>query len=64
MVPLWVPSNQDAERLVLLRLVSIEDKETCPSVVVLDRQRLQTVLAEEVMDLFPEARLVPVCTRR
>ena len=59
MVPLWVPSNQDAEQLVLLRLVSIEDKETCQG-VVLDGPRLQAVLAEEVIDLFPDAHLVPV----
>ena len=59
MVPLVGPLQPGRGAAGAAALVSIEDKETCQG-VVLDGPRLQTVLAEEVMDLFPEARLVPV----
>jgi signal transduction histidine kinase len=44
---------------VLLRMVRIEDKETCQG-IMLDWRRLQILLVEAVTDLFPDAQLLPV----
>jgi signal transduction histidine kinase len=59
MVPLWVSSPSGEERLLVLRLVRIDDKEICQG-IVLDAAALQDLLAREVADLFPEARVVPM----
>jgi signal transduction histidine kinase len=58
LVPLWLTSP-DGERLLLVRLVSIDSKEIAQG-IVLDLPKLQAVLTEEVSDLFPEARILPV----
>jgi signal transduction histidine kinase len=58
MVPLWLP-GPECERLLLVRLVSIDSKEIAQG-IVLDLPKLQAVLTEEVIDLFPEARILPV----
>jgi signal transduction histidine kinase len=58
MVPLWVATDHGEEHLLLLRMVQIDDKETCQG-IVLDWQGLQAILTEAVTDLFPDARLAP-----
>jgi signal transduction histidine kinase len=61
MVPLWLTPEGQEERLVVARMVKIDDKQVCQG-IVLDWPRLQTALVEEcsVHDLFPEGRLVPM----
>jgi signal transduction histidine kinase len=59
MVRLWLPVGTGREELVALRLVHVENKEYCQG-IVLDAAKLQALLAREVEDLFPDARLVPV----
>lgn len=58
MTPVWFPTV-GPERLVLLRLVRIEEREICQG-IVLDAPALQEMLASEVADLFPEAKLLPM----
>jgi signal transduction histidine kinase len=58
MTALWTPTEGGRERLLLVRLVRIEEKEVCQGVVLDDA--LRSVLAEKVVDLFPDARLLPV----
>jgi signal transduction histidine kinase len=58
MVGVWLPGRADEERLVVLRLVHVEQKEVCQG-IVLDGTSLRELLAEEVADLFPEASVVP-----
>jgi signal transduction histidine kinase len=59
MTALWMPTEGGRERLLLVRLVRIEEKEVCQG-IVLDDDALRGVLAEKVADLFPDARLSPV----
>jgi signal transduction histidine kinase len=59
MTALWMPTEAGRERLLLVRLVRIEEKEVCQG-VVLDDDALRGVLADKVTDLFPDARLLPV----
>lgn len=59
MVPRWVSAAGGREELLVFRLVHIENKDVCQG-VLLDGTSLQEVLAAEVKDLFPDARLVPV----
>jgi signal transduction histidine kinase len=59
MVGLWLPTRSGSERLVALRLVRIEAKEICQG-IVLDGAQLTELLAAEVQDLLPAARVVPV----
>jgi signal transduction histidine kinase len=59
MRPLWVTATSGAEMLVLVRTARFENK-TMYQGVVLDWPKLEAVLKEEVKDLFPEAKLVPV----
>jgi two-component sensor histidine kinase len=58
MVSLWAPTD-NAEELLLVRLIRIEDREICQG-VLLDADRLREILTDEVRDLFPEARLLAV----
>lgn len=58
MIPLWLVGGQQ-ENLVVARLLQIDDKQVC-QVTVLDWPGLQRELTEEVRDLFPEARLLPI----
>jgi signal transduction histidine kinase len=62
MVPVWLSGRSGAERLLLLRLVRVEDKEVCQG-VLLDVEALREVLTGEVADLFPQASLVPMRER-
>jgi signal transduction histidine kinase len=59
MTPLWLTGEDGEDRLLFARVVHIGDREVCQG-VVLDWRRLQGLLAGEVSDLFPEARIVPV----
>jgi signal transduction histidine kinase len=59
MTALWMPTDAGRERLLLVRLVRIEEKEVCQG-VVLDDDALRLQLADKVSDLFPHARLLPV----
>jgi signal transduction histidine kinase len=59
MVPVWLAAEGGEPLLVFARVVRVEDHEVCQG-VVLDWRRLQAVLAAEVSDLFPEARVLPV----
>ena len=59
MTALWAPTEDGRERLLLVRLVRIEDKEVCQG-IVLDDAALARLLADKVADLFPQAQLTPV----
>ena len=56
MTALWMPTEDGRERLLLVRLVRIEEKEVCQG-IVLDDDALRRLLADKVADLFPQARL-------
>jgi signal transduction histidine kinase len=58
LVPLWLATDSSQPRLMLTRLVKIEQEEVCQG-IVLDWPRLQQLLAAEVADLFPQAELEP-----
>jgi signal transduction histidine kinase len=62
MVPRWLPAEGEQERLVILRRVQIGTRQMCQG-VVLDWPRLREALAEQVKDLFPQARFVPLRDR-
>lgn len=59
MRPHWIAAADGSETLVLARAAKLDDR-TVYQCVVLDWPKLQQVLKEQVGDLFPEARLVPV----
>ena len=59
MTAVWAPTGNGRERLLLVRLVRVEEKEVCQG-VVLDDAALGGLLADKVADLFPDARLLPV----
>jgi signal transduction histidine kinase len=59
MVPVWLETPGGAEHLVLLRQVHIEEATICQG-IVLDAAALREMLAAEVIDLFPEAKLLPM----
>lgn len=59
MVPLWLSVGDQDERLVVARLVRIDDKQVCQG-ILLDWPKLHKLLAEEVAELFPNAEFVPV----
>src|SRR5262249_50152580 len=59
MVGLWLTTESGRHCLVVVRLVRIEEKEVCQG-IVLDGDRLVSLLTEQVSDLFPNAKLVPV----
>ncbi len=58
MVPLWMPTSDRGELLVLARMIQVGKKKLCQG-LVLDWDRLRSVLTEEVSDLFPDAEIVP-----
>jgi signal transduction histidine kinase len=58
MVPLWLKTKRGADRLLMVRVIQIADKRVCQG-IVLDWERLKEVLAAEVLDQFPEAKLSP-----
>jgi signal transduction histidine kinase len=56
MVGLWLPTASGGDRLVVMRLVRLEEKEVCQG-IVLDADKLGELLGEEVQDLFPGSRV-------
>lgn len=58
LVGVWMRTTTDSDRLVALRMVRLEEKDVCQG-IVLDGERLQELLAEEVQDLFPGGSLQP-----
>jgi len=59
MTPLWLTRAGQPERLVVARLVRIGRRQVCQG-ILLDWPRLRELLAGEVSDLFPQARVQPV----
>lgn len=59
LVPLWLPASASPEQLVLARLVQVDENQVCQG-ILLDWPRLQTLLRQEVEDLFPAAVMQPV----
>jgi signal transduction histidine kinase len=59
LVPLWLKTEDGRDLLMMVRLVSIANRQTCQG-ILLDWRRLQELLAHEVSDLFPEAKVLPV----
>jgi signal transduction histidine kinase len=59
MTPFWLADHDGADRLFLMRLVNLGDREICQG-IVLDDRRLTALLLKRVDDLFPGARLLPV----
>jgi signal transduction histidine kinase len=59
MRPQWITANDGTETLLLVRAAKI-DNNTVYQGVVLDWSKLEQLLREEVQDIFPEAKLVPV----
>ncbi len=62
--PIWVTTANGREELLAVRVVRIgEDSVRCTERcqgIVLDVPRLEEMLAAEVQDLFPDARVVPM----
>ncbi len=59
MRPQWLTAPDGSEMLVLVRTAKFDNKIVYQG-VVLDWAKLQAALKEEVKDLFPDAKLVPV----
>ena len=64
MAALWMPTEGGHERLLLVRLVDIDEsagrkKVVCQG-IVLDDDALRGLLTDKIADLFPQARLLPV----
>ncbi len=59
MLPMWLRSGDGQKSLVVVRLVQVGTRELCQG-LLLDVPKLQTMLADEVDDLFPHARIQPV----
>src|SRR5439155_11402581 len=51
--------HDGADHLVLMRLVKLDDRDSCQG-ILLDDRGLTTLLTNEVVDLFPDARVLPV----
>src|SRR5207244_4762882 len=59
MKPFWMPVQDKDAQLLLMRLVKLNEREICQG-IVLDDKALSTLLEQEVIDLFPDARILPV----
>jgi signal transduction histidine kinase len=59
MMPIWVTAADQTDRLLLAREAQMGARQIVQGVVV-DWPRLQAVLAEQIADLFPAARFVPL----
>jgi signal transduction histidine kinase len=58
MVGLWLRTSPGRHRLMAIRLVRLQEKEVCQG-ILLDADKLGELLADEVRDLFPAARVLP-----
>ena len=59
MRPQWLTGPDGTDMLVLVRAAKIDNKTVYQGIVV-DWEKLEAALKEEVKDLFPKAKLVPV----
>ena len=59
MTPFWMPDHEGVNHLLLMRLVTLNDRDICQG-ILLDDERLTVLLTNEVVDLFPDARIVPI----
>src|SRR5262249_46021971 len=59
MVPLWASTGDAQDRLLVVRVVQVADREVCQG-IVLDWARLEGDLRGVIADLFPDAQLLPV----
>lgn len=57
--PQWLTAADGSEALVVVRSARLENKKTIYQGVVLDWNKLQAALKEEVKDLFPDSSLRP-----
>lgn len=58
--PQWLTAADGTQLLVLVRTARVENRKTLYQGVVLDWEKLQALLKEEIQDVFPDARLEPV----
>jgi signal transduction histidine kinase len=58
LTPFWLTSDAGDDWLLLVRIVRIDTREICQG-IVLDWRRVEAILADEVRDIFPDARLLP-----
>jgi signal transduction histidine kinase len=56
MVGLWLPTTANRSRLIVMRLIRLDERVLCQG-IVLDGEKLAALLAEEVQDLFPGAHI-------
>jgi len=59
MIPLWLTTKANSERLLFVRHVTYGTEEGCQG-IILDWPRLQSLLAAEVKGQFPQAQVRPV----
>ena len=59
MTPFWMTDHHGADRLVLMRLVHLNDRDICQG-ILLDDRALTALLTATVDDLFPDARILPM----
>jgi signal transduction histidine kinase len=59
MRPQWISGSDGSERLVLVRVAKVDNKDVCQG-IILDWPTLESMLKDEVKDLFPDAKLIPV----
>jgi len=59
MRPVWLPSAEKPEHLIMVRCAKVGGKPVFQGFVV-DWPKLQSVLLDEVVDLFPDTRLTPL----
>jgi signal transduction histidine kinase len=58
MVGLWLPTSANCSRLMVMRLVRLDERVFCQG-IVLDGEKLAALMADEVRDLFPEVSIRP-----
>jgi signal transduction histidine kinase len=59
MRPQWVIGPDGSEMLVLVRVAKVDNKTVCQG-IILDWMKLEAMLQDEVKDLFPNAKLLPI----
>jgi signal transduction histidine kinase len=59
MRPQWVIGPDGSEMLVLVRVAKVDNTTVCQG-IILDWMELEAMLQDEVKDLFPNAKLLPI----
>jgi signal transduction histidine kinase len=59
MRPQWISGTDGSDQLVLVRVAKVDGKDVSQG-IILDWVTLETMLKNEVKDLFPDAKLIPV----